>query len=758
MSHFMSGNRLLSSGYFRISLYFLGCLFHLVGAADSRAQSPDNQGLTRIRDLCVLPQSQIDLSRPCRVRGVITAVLGSGDHLPERALFTLHDGSAGIYVLVGLRPELVEWNGDDKVLDALTLGTEVEVEGVLEHGAFKVNILAREIRVLGQTRLPPPKVVSVERLLSGAESIERVETGGVVQSCIPFPRETWLMRIETHAGHFMARIKRKDMDARQLIDAQVTVRGMVGTAYNGRSEFLRPNLWINGPEDLIVLKPAPGDAFAVPKVALAELDVFSITGRTLHRCRVEGTVTYCEPGAFLYLQQGTRAIKVGLASKEELKPLDRIEVSGFLDISGPVAGLRGAVVRKVGTSGAIRPLPTSLAEICHSFEPVTRGLPSTPHDFDGLLVAVTGRLLSVQKHIRRGKARLVFGDEEHLTTADLDASFLDHLAGLRVGSLIKVVGLAEVEYAASRQVQELSQPVGLNLLLRGTSDITVLDTSSWWTPERLGLAAATLGAVLLAVMGWSITLQRLLRKRTRRLENVMQAHRNQELEFRGAQYERQRLAADMHDGVQQLIAGAAFRLEAVTPHLERVSSIVDAQLTAARSALLRAQEGLRHVITGMLHVDEGPTEFPELLRYAAAAMDHWPKGLVEVRVEGGIPYPLSRQVKGSLMLLMQEAVGNALKHGAAHRVQITLGYHDAEFEMNLEDNGRGFDPLRVPGVEAHHFGLESMRHRMTWLGGSLEILTAPGGGTRIRTRMPRLMAEASNPTRAPQPTSVMNLS
>ena len=651
--------------------------------------------------------------------------------------------------MVRRQPDLIQWKGNDRELAALSLGTEVEVDGVLEQGAFKPNILASNIRVLGQKLLPPPKVVSVERLLSGAESTERVETSGVVQSCVPFRHDNWLMRIETHAGYFMASINRKEMDARILIDAVVTVRGIVGSAYNGRSEFLRPNIWINGAEDLVVLKPAPGDEFAVPKVSLAGLDSYSITGRSLHRRRVEGTVTYCEPGAFLYLQQGTRAIKVGLASDEEVQPMDRVEVSGFLDISSPVAGLRGAVVRKLGSGEPIQPLPTSLADIRRAFEPVMRGLPSDPHDFDGLLVEVTGRLLSVQRLSGRGKARLLLGGgEEQLTTADLDFSQLRHIGELRVGSLIKVIGLAEVEYAASRQMQELSQPVGLNLLLRNTSDITVIEAASWWTPQRLGLTAIILGVVLIALMGWGITLRRQLRKRTSRLEDVMQAHRDQELEFRGARHERQRLAADMHDGVQQQIAGAAFRLEAMAAHLEKMPSIVETQLTAARSALLRAQKGLRDCLTGMLHVDEGPTEFPALLEYAAAAMDHWPKGLVEVRVEGGTPYPLARQVKGSLMLLMQEAVGNALKHGAAEHVLITLGYHEGEFEMNLEDNGSGFDPLQVPGLAAGHFGLESMRHRMSWLGGSVAILTTPSGGTRVQARMPRRIAEASKPSEA----------
>lgn len=746
----MSGNLFLRSSYYRILLYLLGFLFHMVGLADSLAQSPKSDGLTRIRDLCVMPQSEIETLPPFRVKGVITSIAGHRSDRRRFAVFTIHDGSAGIYVRAIPSSKKIEWQGDNKVIATLAPGTEIELEGILEQGSFKPTILASNIRVLKQNRLPPAKVVSVERLLSGAAVTERVETSGVVQSCVPFIHDTWLMRIDSHAGYFMARIRREDMDARRLIDAEVTVRGLVGTATNGRSEFLRPNIWIDRPEDLIVLKPAPDDAFAVPKLALAGLDGFSITGRTLHRRRVEGTVTYCEPGEFLYIQQGTRAIKVELASKEELHPWDWIEVSGFLDISSSVAGLRGAVARKLGTHEAIPPLPTSLTEIRDAFEPLLHGLPSNPHDFDGLLVEFTGRLLNVQLFSEQGKVHLTVGNGEQMTTADLDVSSLDQFGELRVGSLIKIVGVAEVEYAASRQVQELSPPVGLNLLLRDASDITVLDEASWWTPQRVSWSAITLGAVLIVVMGWSITLRRLLVKRTSRLEGVMLAHRDQELEFRGARHERQRLAADMHDGVQQLIAGAAFRLEAAVNHLPEIPPIVDAQLTAARSTLLRAQNGLRDCLNGMLYVDEGPTEFPALLQYAAAAMDHWPQGLVDVRVEGGRPYSLSRHVKGNLLLLMQEAVGNALKHGAAHHVQITLSYHDEEFEMTLEDDGSGFDLLQAPDQEVGHYGLESMRHRMSWLDGSVEILTAPGGGVRVRTRMPRGKAEASKPVEKPQ--------
>jgi signal transduction histidine kinase len=92
---------------------------------------------------------------------------------------------------------------------------------------------------------------------------------------------------------------------------------------------------------------------------------------------------------------------------------------------------------------------------------------------------------------------------------------------------------------------------------------------------------------------------------------------------------------------------------------------------------------------------------------------------------------------------VQEAVGNALKHGGAQHVSITLAYRDDFFEMTLEDDGCGFDPKSAAGQAGEHFGLESMSHRMSWLGGTVEILASPGEGVRVRTRLQRERAESA---------------
>jgi signal transduction histidine kinase len=66
--------------------------------------------------------------------------------------------------------------------------------------------------------------------------------------------------------------------------------------------------------------------------------------------------------------------------------------------------------------------------------------------------------------------------------------------------------------------------------------------------------------------------------------------------------------------------------------------------------------------------------------------------------------------------------------------------------MRIDDDGSGFSPDKVPGPREGHFGLESIRLRMKWLGGSVEVRSAPGEGTSIICSVPKLLAIASNLT------------
>ena len=77
-------------------------------------------------------------------------------------------------------------------------------------------------------------------------------------------------------------------------------------------------------------------------------------------------------------------------------------------------------------------------------------------------------------------------------------------------------------------------------------------------------------------------------------------------------------------------------------------------------------------------------------RYAASRMPHW-EGVVEIS-EKGTPPPELRRHGGRLLMILQEAVGNALRHGGAEHVRVRLASDGASFKMTIRDDGCGFTP------------------------------------------------------------------
>jgi signal transduction histidine kinase len=98
---------------------------------------------------------------------------------------------------------------------------------------------------------------------------------------------------------------------------------------------------------------------------------------------------------------------------------------------------------------------------------------------------------------------------------------------------------------------------------------------------------------------------------------------------------------------------------------------------------------------------------------------------VDYQIEGSIDLP--QPVETELYHIAIEALNNTLKHGGASRVSVCLCSNHDSFELKVADDGCGFDP-----VQAHSgLGLRSICERVDRLGGTLEILSAPGAGTQV---------------------------
>jgi len=84
-----------------------------------------------------------------------------------------------------------------------------------------------------------------------------------------------------------------------------------------------------------------------------------------------------------------------------------------------------------------------------------------------------------------------------------------------------------------------------------------------------------------------------------------------------------------------------------------------------------------------------------------------------------------------VLRIAQEALQNAIRHAAAHRVEVRLAAADGRLVLEVVDDGAGFEP-RDPELRSRHLGLTSMEERAERLGGRLEIRSAPEAGTTVR--------------------------
>jgi signal transduction histidine kinase len=106
---------------------------------------------------------------------------------------------------------------------------------------------------------------------------------------------------------------------------------------------------------------------------------------------------------------------------------------------------------------------------------------------------------------------------------------------------------------------------------------------------------------------------------------------------------------------------------------------------------------------------------------------------IAVQTEVGDEPALPLAVKQELYRVAQEALQNAVKHAHANRVDLLLRQSGDAVSLEVQDNGVGFDPQ---GAFPGHLGLRSMQERVSNLGGTLEIESAPGQGTRILALVP----------------------
>jgi signal transduction histidine kinase len=103
----------------------------------------------------------------------------------------------------------------------------------------------------------------------------------------------------------------------------------------------------------------------------------------------------------------------------------------------------------------------------------------------------------------------------------------------------------------------------------------------------------------------------------------------------------------------------------------------------------------------------------------------------------GKPFSLPAGIPREVLLICQEAVENASRHGKASRIDIACTFQESGLEVSVTDDGCGFELGTVAEITRPHFGLAGMRQRIERLGGTLDVHSEPGAGTRLSIHLSR---------------------
>jgi signal transduction histidine kinase len=257
-----------------------------------------------------------------------------------------------------------------------------------------------------------------------------------------------------------------------------------------------------------------------------------------------------------------------------------------------------------------------------------------------------------------------------------------------------------------------------------------------WLGYLIGTEDAPGWEQALALATWLLVLATVAEIVRGRREQAIEAARSRAEEARRrASEERLRIARELHDVLAHNIslisvqAGVALHLMDERPEQARTA------LTAIKEASNEALGELRSVLDVLRQGNERPPRSPTsgLADLDGLVSKTEATGLkVATQVEG-TPRPLPAGVDLAALRIVQESLTNVTRHAAGANATVQVAYGERDVTIQVDDDGRGRSSQSAPGGGS---GIAGMRERAAALGGSLEAGPRPGGGFRVRARLP----------------------
>lgn len=615
---------------------------------------------------------------PVELRGTVVFIEG-----PDASI-VIQDDTAGTYFL-----------GQNE--HSLRPGDEVVVTGVTTPGTFLPGIGGASYEKLGHRELPPGIPATYADFASGRHYFQRVVVEGIVHEVKPSADGgRAVLSLAMEQDLLEVRVCAPLHDQHPLVDSRVRIECLASGGVNQRRQLVRPIAWMHDWSGLHVVGAAPL-LDEVPLIPGSRLLAFEVTGQGGHRVRVAGEVLAAFPDGDVFLRDDSAALHVRLSQALPLNPGTKIEAVGFPKMQRFSASLVGASLVKQEAATAPQAVEVGFSELLNG-------------GFDHELVTVAAELSG---HFQEENGQVLVLQEAGRTLR-VQAPPLDQM--LPRGARVSVIGICRVESNTSSGVT--STPRTVSLRSRTVDDVRLLSAPSWWSARRLALAVGVLLLLVAAAGLWIVALRLQVRRQTRALRR--------QIEHEAALEERQRIAREFHDTLEQGLTGLALRLETVQARGTDEKS--GQLLRASRGLVSQIHEETRSLVSSLRRSSRDGLNLVDELKQIVAEYPAGAGPALECQAEGALPDLPSHSVH-HLKMIAREAVTNAIKHAGATCIRMTLGMKEDHLRLCIADDGCGFDPSAKREGQSGQFGCIGIEERCEKLDGSARWRSGSGGTT-----------------------------
>lgn len=483
-------------------LFSFGIILGCIAFAHGAPTSP----LTSLRAINDLSNGQASKGIPVAFQATVTYF-----RQYENTLF-LYDDGVSLYVKA---------QTDLKLLP----GDRILVRGITQD-SFRPDVVSQDITLLRHGRLPKPTLVSFDQAIRGEIDCQLVTMHGIVRAAdstrsLNAAVVHSTVQVLTKGGYVEVTVDSHDLRRlEELLDAEVDVTGVVSGRFDGKMQQTGVLMHVSSFDDVHVLKRAAASPWEIPITPMDEILRSSHMDELSSRVRVEGTITYYQPGHALVLQNGPRSLWVVSEAHDPMRLGDLAEATGIPDVRDGFLTLNHAEVRDRQTPAPAAPLSATW-----------RTLASSKHIFD--LASIEGTVLMEAREATQDEYVLVA--DGHIFSAIYQHAnaarqlSLEPMKQVALGSRVRVTGICMNE-----DVNPFNGPVPFHILLREPADLIVLANPSLLNVKNLILVVGLLLAIIIfvGVRGWLIerrvrrqmaALAALERQRSHILEDINRA-------------------------------------------------------------------------------------------------------------------------------------------------------------------------------------------------------------------------------------------